>query len=194
MPTEHPDITIILNRAVEGDEVALNEVFPKIYTHLYHLARNIRREKGQSPTLNTTALVHEAYLKLVRHGSYENRLHFYRLAARAMRQVIYSYAEQQGAQKRGGKSPVLSLGAQELGATSHRWDEALSIEEGLRQLEGVKPRLVQVVECRFYSGLTVEETAEVLTLSTATVKRDWNLARAWLYQFLRDPQRPNHDN
>ena len=190
MAVEQPDITIFLNRAVSGEEEAWNEVFPRIYTQLRHLARKIRREKGQSHTLNTTALVHEAYLKLVRQGSYENRLHFFRIAAKAMRQVILNYAEQQQAQKRGGKTPNLSLEGQEIGLPTNRWEEALSLEQGLQQLEVTKPRLVQVVECRFYGGLSVEETAETLAISPATVKRDWNLARAWLYQFMKDPEQP----
>lgn len=188
MSTKPPDITLILNRAASGEAAAMNEVYPQIYTQLYHLARNIRREKGDSQTLNTTALVHEAYLKLVIQSSYENRLHFFRIAARAMRQVIFNYAEEQHAQKRGGKAPVLSLEDQEIALPAYRWEEALSLDQGLRRLESARPRLGQVVECRFFGGLSIEETAAALALSPATVKRDWNLARAWLYRFLHDSE------
>lgn len=182
------DLTMYLQRYAQGEEEALEEMLPMVYQHLRNLARNIRREKGASPTLNTTALVHEAYLKLVQQGSYENRLHFFRVAARAMRQIVYTHAEKRQAQKRGGKEADLSLEGIELALPAHRWEEALSMEQGLRQLERLQPRQGQVVECRFFGDMSVEDTAQALNLSTATVKRDWNLARAWLYRFLQDNQ------
>ncbi|MEM7657874.1 MAG: ECF-type sigma factor, partial [Bacteroidota bacterium] len=150
------------------------------------LARNIRREKGASPTLNTTALVHEAYLKLVRQDQFENRLHFFRIAAQAMRQVVYNYAEQRNAQKRGGKQADASLEGLELPLSDERVEEILSLEAGLRHLEAKQSRLGQVVACRFFAGLSVVETAKALETSPATVKRDWQLAKAWLYRYLSD--------
>jgi RNA polymerase sigma factor (TIGR02999 family) len=181
-----PDLTQQLHRLNQGDEGVIGEILPLVYTHLKHLARNIRRERGASPTLNTSALVHEAYLKLVRQDHYENRLHFFRVAAKAMRQIVYTYAQQQQAQKRGGNEPAFSLEGLELALPTHRWDDLLSIEQGLAALQTQSPRLAEVVECRFYAGLSVEETAQALSLSTATVKRDWSLARAWLHRFLTD--------
>ncbi|MEM9987676.1 MAG: ECF-type sigma factor, partial [Bacteroidota bacterium] len=100
-----PDLTQHLQRLANGDQSAASELMPLVYEHLKNLARNIRRERGAYHTLNTTALVHEAYLKLVKKENYESRLHFFRVAAKAMRQVIYSYAEQQNTNKRGGKLP-----------------------------------------------------------------------------------------
>ena len=185
---QEKDITLLLNQFANGDQHALNEALPFIYKHLNHLARNIRSEKGSPATLNTTALVHEAYLKLVNHSDYKNRLHFFRIAARAMRQIIFNYAEHKHAQKRGGKQSDISLDGLDFPLPEYRWEEAISIEQGLKKLEKVKPRLVEVVECRFFGGLNVEETAEVLNLSNATVKRDWNFARSWLYRFLQDPK------
>jgi RNA polymerase sigma factor (TIGR02999 family) len=187
-PMSATDLTMYLQRYAQGEEEALEEMLPFVYQHLRNLARNIRREKGATPTLNTTALVHEAYLKLVQQATYENRLHFFRVAARAMRQIVFTYAEHQQAQKRGGKEADLSLEGIELALPDHRWEEALSIEQGLRQLEQLQPRQGLVVECRFFGGMSVEETAKALSLSSATVKRDWNLARAWLYRFLQEDQ------
>lgn len=191
MIPDSPDITIHLQKLADGDQNAIGEALPLVYQQLKNLARNIRREKGATPTLNTTALVHEAYLKLVSQTSYENRLHFLRVAAIAMRQVVFSYAEQQQALKRNGEKVDAFQEGLGLLFPDYNHEEILSIEQGLQQLESFQPRQVQVVECRFFSGMTVEETAVALQLSPATVKRDWNLARAWLYRFFQDKTSDN---
>lgn len=185
MSASPPDVTQLLQRLAAGDQEALSELLPLVYAHLRNLARNIRRERGATPTLNTTALVHEAYLKMVRQPHYESRLHFQRVAAQAMRQVLYTYAEQQHTAKRGGNHEDMSLEGLDISLPVSRWEELYSLEQGMLELETRQPRQARVIECRFFGGLTLEETAQALDLSPATVKRDWNLARAWLYAFLK---------
>lgn len=179
-----PDLTQLLDRLNKGETGAEQELIPLVYQHLKHLARNIRRERGATPTLNTSALVHEAYLKLVNQDHYQSRLHFFRVAAKAMRQVVYSYAEQKMAQKRGGNQPHLSLEEIEVMLPAANWEELLSLEQALKALEAQSPRLGKVVECRFFGGLTIEETALALDISEPTVKRDWRLAQSWLYRYM----------
>jgi RNA polymerase sigma factor (TIGR02999 family) len=187
MANPAPDLTQYLNRLSEGDEKALEELLPHVYDHLIHLARRIRREKGATPTLNTTALVHESYLKLIQQSSYENRIHFFRVAARAMRQVsLQLCGTKNGGQTRRPTEQSLPGGSGNSLATQPLGRGAYSIEQSLRLLERMNQRQAQVLECRFFGGMSVEETGVALQISPATVKRDWNLARSWLYQQLNE--------
>src|SRR5690606_16367285 len=149
------------------------------------LARHHRARWHGNDTLNTTALVHEAYLKLVGgEDGYAGRAHFLAVASKAMRHVLYTYAERQAAQKRGGGAADLPLDEAAL-VPPHRAEAVVALEEALARLEVVDERAARVVECRFFGGLEVEETAEALGVSARTVTRDWAAARAWLYGELK---------
>lgn len=178
-PTPH-DVTQLLHRAHEGDAEAFDRLFEMVYDELRRLARSVRR-RGAPETVNTTALVHEAYVKLTpsKALSWKDRSHFFGVAARAMRQVLTNAAEMRSAKKRGGGEVALSFDERRHGMSVSP-DQMLDLNRALEQLETANPRQVRVVECRFYAGLSVEETAEVLGVSEPTVKRDWRFARAWL--------------
>lgn len=160
---------------------ALDALVPGAYGALRSLAhRKLRRERADH-TFCTTDLVHEAYLKLVRLDrlDWQNRAHFCAEAARAMRRILIDYAVRRRAQKRGGERVRVELG--DLPALSDAdLDDLLSLDAALRRLAGERPRLGRIVECRFFAGMTTDEIARALELSPATVKRDWQLARAWL--------------
>jgi len=179
------DITALLVAASDGDRAALDALFPVLYDELHRLAGAQRRRRQADYTVNTTALVHEAYLKLVRQEqvSWKNRGHFFALAAKAMRQILLDYARKRQAAKRGGDADRVSLDAAPEVANpvpAESADELVALDEALKKLERISERQSRVVECRFFAGLPVEETAEALGISEATVKRDWRLASAWL--------------
>jgi RNA polymerase sigma factor (TIGR02999 family) len=180
-----PDVTTLLQESRAGEPV-LDELLPLVYDELRRLARVQRARLRPYETLNTTALVHEAYLKLAgrNRASWTDRIHFFRIAARAMRDVLVDYARRQQAQKRGGDAPHVSLDdAPPLGGLPDvEVDEVLAVNEALTRLETVDERQARVVELRYFVGLSIQETAEVLEVSPATVKRDWTSARAWLFR------------
>jgi len=184
----HPpkeEVTQLLIAYGEGDRRAFDRLLPMVYAELHGIAaRQMRRERADH-TLNATALVHEVYLKLMDQNqiSWQNRAHFFAIAARAMRQVLISYARKHNAEKRGGGTPNTLLDGKEI-ALGERADELIALDEALTHLASFDERLAQVVEYRFFGGLTIEETAAVLDVSTMTVKRDWNKAKAWLYREL----------
>lgn len=177
------DITRLLDAAGAGRPEALDEVFEVAYPRLREIAHARRRGWRGSDTLDTTGLIHEAYLKLASggQGSYESRGHFFATTARAMRQVLINYAEKQTAQKRGGRQRDVTLYENDA-VTDESLDELLALDSALRRLEAVDARQAGVVECLFFAGLSVAETAEATGVSPATVKRDWSAARAWLYR------------
>lgn len=180
------DVTQLLIAYGEGDRRALDQLLPIVYAELHQIAlRHMRRERADH-TLNATALVHEAYLKLMDQDqvSWQNRAHFFAIASRVMRQILISYARKHNAEKRGGGQPNTILDGKEI-ALGERADELLALDEALTRLSSFDERLAQVVEYRFFGGLTIEETATVMEISTMTVKRDWNKAKAWLYRELR---------
>ena len=179
------DITQLLIAYGQGDRRALDRLLPMVYSELHGIAARQMRHERADHTLNATALVHEVYLKLMDQNqvSWQNRAHFYAIAARAMRQVLISYARKHNAEKRGGGAPNTLLDGKEI-ALGERADELIALDEALTRLAGFDERLAQVVEYRFFGGLTIEETASVLDISTMTVKRDWNKAKAWLYREL----------
>jgi len=171
----------------QGDDEAANRLFACVYGELCRLARKVRR--SGTPTLfDTTALVHEAYLHLqpLTGLDVQDRRHFYRLAARAMRQVLAREARRRGARKRGGDVETISLHGEEVGV-AHSLVDVITIEQALDALDRRMPRRAQIVRCRFYAGLSVDETAQALNISTATVKRDWRTARVWLRAYLAPP-------
>ncbi len=175
-------VTQLLKAAGEGQSDVLDELLPLVYDELRHIAHGQLRRERSSHTLNTTALVHEAYLKLVDQNdvTWKNRAHFYGVAAQAMRRILIDYARTRTRKKRGGKQQRVSL-KESLGLFSdEQSEELLALDESLQRLESINPRHGRVVECRFFGGLTIEETAAALDVSTATVSRDWQLARAWL--------------
>ena len=182
---ETKDITKLLLASARGQPGAMDQVFASVYPRLRELARSRRRRWKGNPTLSTTALIHEAYLKLADSDSrFENRGHFFAVAARAMRQVLVNYAEYRSAAKRGGDAAKVPLQDSDL-VHEEALEELLDLEAALRRLEELSPRQAKVVECLFFAGLTVDETAEAVDTSPATVKRDWSAARAWLHREMR---------
>lgn len=182
------EVTQLLNALGRGDELgadANHQLFSRVYEALHHIARRQRARWKGNETLSATALVHEAYLKLVgRDATYENRSHFLAVASRAMRHLLISYAQRQASQKRGNGAPDLPLD-EALLIPYQRSEELLALDEALERLKEADPRAAQVVECRVFGGLSAEETADALGVTRRTVSRDWTAARAWLYGELR---------
>jgi RNA polymerase sigma factor (TIGR02999 family) len=175
------EITRLLAAARAGDRRALDRVIPLVYDELSAMAhRQLARERP-GHTLNTGALVHEAYLKLVgvERIEWQDRGHFFALSARLMRYILINYAEQHNAAKRGGGQEPVPL-EDVAPRVEDRMSRYGALDEALDRLEQLNERQARVVECRFFAGLTIDETAEALETSPATVKRDWALARAWL--------------
>jgi RNA polymerase sigma factor (TIGR02999 family) len=179
------DITGLLVALREGDRTALDRLVPLVYQQLHTAAHRQLMRARPGETLGTTALVNEAYLKLSDAGSvsFQDRAHFFAVAATAMRQIIVDHARRTAAQKRGGDRVAVSL--DRAGAAAPlRPEEFLALDEALTELAALAPRPAQVVELRYFGGMSVEDTAEVLGISPRTVKREWQKARAWLYQAL----------
>lgn len=183
------EITRLLRRWSAGSQEAADELFPLVYAELRRMARGQRRGRS-GETLRTTALVHEAYLKLSGAEQLEvrDREHFYALIARAMRQILVDHARERLALKRGAGAPHTGS---EAGRTADRHAaEVLAVDEALRRLAAEDERLVRVVGLRFFAGLSTAETAAVLSLSQRTVKRDWRRARAFLHRQLAESVAP----
>lgn len=185
MSTPKSSVTELLREARQGNPEALDDLFPIVYDELRHLARKVRTGRS-SETLNTTALVHEAYLKLVDTGHWESQLHFFRTAARAMRHILVSAARRHLAQKRGGDTPRVTFD-EAVYAVPMKAEKLVALDDALEQLHQQDPRMARVVECRFFAGLSIEETAAALEISPRTVKRDWRTARAFLADTLTAP-------
>jgi RNA polymerase sigma factor (TIGR02999 family) len=178
--------TELLEAARAGDADAVDRLFTLAYDELRQVARQVRH-RGAGETLDTTALLHEAYFKLSsgRPVPASDRAHFLSIVARAMRQVLVDAARRRVAEKRGGGAFAVTV--TDAGVEAHlQPEEYLALEQALEELEAVEPRRARVVECRFIAGLSVEETAHALGVSTPTVKRDWQVARAWLADALRE--------
>ena len=188
-PAMTEDVTHLLARLREGETQAWDELLPLVYEELRRLSRGQRRKARPYQTLNTTALVHEAYLKLAvrdEPASFQDRQHFFRVAARAMRDVAVDYARHQQAEKRGGGEARATLD-EAIVAGEKRLSEVLAVEDALQRLEKLDARQAQVVELRYFAGFSIPETADILGISPATVKREWAAARAWLYRAMREP-------
>lgn len=176
-----------------GDEEALSALFESVYAELRPIAHNQRRRVDGNMTLKTTEVVHEVFLKFQRSAGgfdWDSRVHFLRVAAQAMRQIIIDYARKQSAEKRGGDETPISLNDTifnngVLNVSEERADVLIALDEAIEQLGERSSRQRSVVECRFFAGMTIEETAAVLDTSTATVNRDWRTARTWLYKTVK---------
>jgi len=185
-PDRDKDITLILSSARGGNTEAVAEVFERVYSEIRRIAQGEIRRMGPGMTMNTTAVVHEAYLKLVsaRGIAWEDRAHFYAVAATAMRQILIDYARKRSAGKRGGGARILSLDDMESSdgiRVNPGHESLLALDSALSRLATLDERLSRVVELRFFAGLSVQETAETLGVTDRTVKRDWRRARAYLH-------------
>ena len=183
-----PDVTNLLVEWRRGDEAALERLIPIVYEELRRVARARLRGEGSDHTLQTTALVHEAYLRLVGldRMTLQNRTHFFAMAARLMREILVDHARRKNALKRGGGITNVSVEDAAVGAESAVVD-VLALDKALTDLTSLDERLCRVVEMRFFAGLSIAETADALDVSTATVERDWTVAKAWLLQRLAPP-------
>src|SRR5437667_2278306 len=180
-------VTELLAHWSDGDDAALAELTPLVYEELRHLAHHFMEGQRPDHTLQTTALVNEAYLRLADQTNprWQNRAHFFAVAARAMRQILVSYARGQRSQKRGGGALKVEL--DEVAVVSpEESKEIVELHEALERLAILDSRKAQVVELKYFGGLNYDEMAEVLKISRVTVRRDWEFARAWLYTELHD--------
>jgi len=179
------DVTALLLKWREGDKAALDALIPIVYQELRRVARARLRSEREAHPLQTTALVHEVYLRLVdRAGlSLENRAHFLAVAARLMRQILVDHARRERADKRGGSMTMLALDAVSPAVWPNVVD-VLALDVALTDLARLEERLCHVVELKFFAGLTIDETAAALEISPVTVERDWAFAKAWLYERL----------
>jgi RNA polymerase sigma factor (TIGR02999 family) len=181
MGTPQSEITRLLGQLSGGNEAVVNALMPLVYDELRAMAeRQLRRERSDH-TLSATALVHEAYLKLVDQSrvTWQNRAHFYAIAAQAMRRILINYAERRVAAKRGGGQIRVTL-TDGIEGPEQRAEDLVALDRALDRLAELDARQSKVVEMRFFAGLTHEEIAEVLGVSVPTVRRDWRMARAWL--------------
>ena len=168
----------------DGKQEALDALLPLVYDELHRQASRYLRRERIGHTLQTTALIHETYLKLIdqREVNWQNRAHFFGVASQAMRRILVDYAKARHREKRGGIGENLPLEAVTLAVSGEKGIDLESLDEALTRLAELDERQAKIVELRYFSGLSVEETAEVLRISTATVKNDWKSAKAWLYQ------------
>ena len=187
MVSTETDVSVLLAEMAKGDQAAAEKLVPLVYEELKRLARRHMRRERPDHTLQTTALVHEAYLKLVRQQgvSWQGRSHFLGVASQLMRRILIDHARGQLRAKRGGPLVAVSLD-DAIVVSVQRSEELLKLDEALNRLSKLDARQSRVVELRFFGGLSVVETSEVLGLSPKTVKRDWAVAKAWLHAELRD--------
>lgn len=180
------EVTRLLHAWADGDETALNRLIPIVYSELHRLARRYMSKEQAGHALKTTELIHEAYFKIADVGSldWHDRHHFYAIAARQMRRILVDYARARDSAKRGGGRRRVTLDEQHAGTTQEEID-LVALDEALEQLARFDSRKAQVIELRFFGGLSVAETAEFLEVSSDTVLRDWRLARAWLLRRMR---------
>ncbi len=186
-------VTRLLQNYNKGDRSAFDDLYECTYDELHKIARARRRQWQGNNTLNTTAILHEAYLKLVdqSEAEWKNRTHFYAIASRAMRQILMNYARDQNRQKRGGGQNRVTFERLNLAASGKidlsdvRSQALVVLDEALKRLEKVNTRQAQIVECLFFGGMTIEETAVALDVSSSTIKRGWKTAQLWLYREMR---------
>lgn len=176
-------VTLLLEDCIKGKKGAVDELLPHVYNELRKISSKYLHDEYRNHTLQTTELVHEAYLKLVgdQNISWQNRAHFFGIAAQSMRQILVEHARKRKSLKRGEGKANISI--DDVFDISDKTDEQiLALDEALKKLESVEERSSKIVELRYFSGLTIEETAEILNISPATAKRDWVFAKAWLYR------------
>ena len=185
---DQSEITRLLREWQGGSKAALEQLIPVVYDELHTLASRYLSRERSNHTLQATALVNEAYVKLAgqRAVDWQNRAHFFGIAAQLMRRILVDRARHVGRSKRGGDVPKLSIDDLEPRAPTPAVDpvDAFALDRALSRLEAIDPQQGRIVELRFFGGLTIQETAEVMALSAGTVKRDWAVARAWLYREL----------
>jgi RNA polymerase sigma factor (TIGR02999 family) len=186
VPSGH-EVTQLLRAWSEGDQGALQQLMPMVYDELHRLARHYMADERQGHTLQPTALVHEAYLRLANAGQadFQGRAHFFAISARVMRRILVDWARLRSAQKRGGDVPLLELrenlgldgSGKPWGASSH---DLVAIDDALKTLAELDSRKSEIVELRFFGGLSLKETADVLKVSEETIRKDWNITKSWL--------------
>ncbi len=178
------EITAMLRDWSDGKQSALDALLPLVYDELHRQAARFLRRERVGHTLQTTALIHETYLKLIeqREVNWQNRAHFFGIAAQAMRRILVDYAKARHREKRGGADENLPLESATLAVSGEREIDLEELDQALTRLTAMDRRQAQIVELRYFGGLSIEETAEVLHVSPATVKTDWKSAKAWLYQ------------
>lgn len=184
-PRQEHEITQLLAEWSDGNQAALDELYPLVYEELHRLARRYMSRERKGHTLQTTALINEAYVRLVdqRNVQWANRSHFFAISAQIMRRILIDHARRHGYAKRGGGARQVSLD-ETATVIQDNLSEFLRLDEALKSLAQLDPRRSQVVELRYFGGLNNEEIADVLKISENTVIRDWNMARAWLYRQL----------
>lgn len=188
MPGEFSgDVTQLLVRWNTGDEKAAEDLLPVVYAELRKLANRYLRRERSDHTLQATALVHEAYLKLIDQDrvEYQNRLHFYGLAASLMRRILVEHARTRGAIKRGGEVQTISLD-QAVEVSNERGEDLVAVDEALAALSEQDPQLTKIVELRFFAGFENQEVADLMGISVPTIVRKWRIAKAWLYRYLSE--------
>ncbi len=177
-----PGVSELLEQWTDGDGRALDALFPLVYDELRRLARSYLRSERAGHTLQSTALVHEAYLRLVnQNASWQNRAHFFGIAAQMMRRILVDHARTHNAARRGEGACKVTLD-EEIAGVEQRDINVLAVDEALTRLAQFDAQQSRIVELRFFAGLSIEDTSEVLKVSPATVKRDWAMAKAWLYR------------
>ena len=181
--TRNGDVTRLLSDWSNGDRRALDELLPLVYDELRHLANAYLKRERDSHTLQSTALVHEAFLRLVNQHEvqWQGRAHFFGIAAQMIRRILVDHARAQRAAKRGAGAVRIELG-EELAVAQQRDLDLIALDDALERLAAMDERQSRIVELRFFAGLSVEDTADVMGISTATVKREWSSARAWLFR------------
>jgi len=189
-PSSTSNVTRLLLQWSEGDTAAREALIPLVYGELRRIARQCLASQRPGDTLQSTALVHEAYLRLVDHSSvhWENRVHFFAVAAQLMRRILVDHARRQRAAKRGGGNLTLVLD-EAVAPPARRAVDLIALDDALNGLAALDSRQSQIVELRFFGGLSIEDTSQLLDISPATVKREWVTARAWLYQQVNQEER-----
>ncbi|MGI8640224.1 MAG: sigma-70 family RNA polymerase sigma factor [Pyrinomonadaceae bacterium] len=182
------DVTKLLRKVSDGDETAPEKLLPLVYDELRKLAHGYMENERTDHTLQATALVHEAYIRLVdwENVSWENRAHFFAVAAQVMRKILVDYARRKKAQKRGGGQKLALDNA--VSFASEREVDLIALDDALESLEKLDAQQAKIVELRFFGGLTIEETAHAIHVSPATVKNEWTTAKAWLYQRIKNEE------
>jgi RNA polymerase sigma factor (TIGR02999 family) len=181
------EVSRLLLNWSEGDRAAFDKLVPLVYDELRRLARHFMRREREGHTLQTTALVNEAYVRLIDQRSvrWQNRAHFFAIAAQSMRRILVDHARSRRYAKRGGEARQVSFDEAAI-VSRERCAELVAVDDALTDLAARDPRKSQIVELRFFGGLNIEETAEVMGISPTTVQREWRSAKAWLYQAIRE--------
>jgi len=184
MSKESPhEITQMLLELTDGNQEVVNQILPHIYDELRRLASSYLRRERSNHTLQPTALVHEAYMKLIDQSrvKWQNRAHFFGIAAQVMRRILMDHARKHTAEKRGGEAELLPIEEEILIVSHDKSAELIALDDALQQLSEIDERKAKIVELRYFGGLSIEETAEVLGVSVPTINREWRMAKAWLY-------------